>query len=145
MKKYVLLVGVSVALLALAGCGSSTAEISGKVTYQGQAVSGGSVIIFGQNNQMAAGLIGPDGAYHIPNVPRGPVQVTVRSHPKTPPGFHMKQVIPHSPDAPTQAAPTSKGRTGDHRPIPEKYNQPDRSGLSLVVNQSSQVFDIDLQ
>ena len=131
-------------IAALAGCGASTSEVSGKVTYKGQTVSNGTVALISAQNQMVAGMIGPDGAYRIPNVVQGTVQVTVRTHRRTPPGFQLKQNVPFAPDAPVPHK-SKMGSESNQAPIPEKYGMPDQSGLVLNVTEPTQVFDINLK
>ena len=77
-----------VACLLLAGCKPATAVVTGKVRFQRQPLTSGSVLIFSQDKQIISGLILPDGTYRIANVPFGVARVTVRTHPLVPPGFN---------------------------------------------------------
>ena len=47
--------GIGTLLLVLAGCGESTGGVSGKVTYQGQAVTNGSIEFHMKNKGIAQG------------------------------------------------------------------------------------------
>src|SRR5262245_3718556 len=62
------LIGVSVAALALAGCGSSgpkTAPVRGTVTYKGKPVPNGTVTFIPDAGHHATGDIRPDGSYTL--------------------------------------------------------------------------------
>jgi len=60
-----------------AGCGSNTAQVTGKVTYQGKNLEFGSVSIRSSDGQIFQSEIKSDGTYSIPNVPLGPGKVSV--------------------------------------------------------------------
>jgi hypothetical protein len=54
------------ALLFLTGCGAKTSTVSGKVTYQGQPVTGGSITLLptgGSTGKPAAANVQPDGTF----------------------------------------------------------------------------------
>ncbi len=115
--------------LLLAGCGTSTpplAEVSGTVTYHGQPLPGG-VVIFtpdeskGSTGPIATATIQPDGRFTLQT---GPTPGAVA-------GWHRVSVVSVSETDPTPAGyqfaiPTSL--------IPERYRNPDLSGLSREVH-----------
>ena len=131
------------AALLVGGCGKPTATVSGRVTCNGKVVTGGSVILYCADKQIVHGIIGQDGRYSIPNVPRGSAVVTVRTHPRTPAGLQVRQPTPPVTNGPKMS---SEG-VGDppQIPIPPRYALPEESGLSLVVDRDQLSHDIDLK
>jgi hypothetical protein len=131
------------AIAPLSGCGFKSASLSGTVTYQGKPLTGGSVILYCEDQQIVRGIISPDGAYSIPNVPRGPCRVTVKTHTPIPSGFSLNQELPPVEDGPI---PPWAGRAhrGAAANIPERYAIPEESGLTVNVNKIQTIFDIAL-
>ena len=127
---------------ALTGCQSEPASVSGTVTYDGKPLSGGFVILYCADEQIVRGIIGPDGRYSIPNVPRGACQVTVKTRLPSPLGFSLKKNIPPAEDGPTVPN-VSSIRTAVTQ-IPERYAIPEESGLSVKVSKADTVYDIVL-
>lgn len=133
------------ALLCLlaAGCGARTGTVAGRVTHLGRPVSGGSVVVYCSDKQIARGVLAADGTYTIPNVPHGVAAVTVQALPRVPVGLHEKQALPPMVNGPTPAAveradPTKAG-------IPLRYALPEESGLSVVIDRGTVTYDIDLK
>jgi hypothetical protein len=71
-------------LLALAGCGSGTGAVTGRVTFRGKAVESGSVVLMGADNKLVSGPLDAEGRYALNGVPLGTVQVAVVSPNPTP-------------------------------------------------------------
>ncbi len=138
--------GPLVALLTLlaAGCGPATTTVTGTVTYRGQPVTGGSVILYCEDRQIARGIIGVDGRYEIPNVPCGTAAVTVQSHPRQPEGLRLPQQLPPSVDGPVPPSGPPAG-PGPAVVIPPRYALPEESGLSVTVGRDRLTYDIDLK
>lgn len=131
----------AVSLLA-SGCQPATHTVSGRVSYCGKPVTGGSVVLFGEDDRVYTGLISPDGRYTIPNVPAGRVRVTVRAHTTAPVGFRVGRPQPAAVNGPTGAAggpPPPPVAT-----IPERYSVPEESGLVFAVEGTADTFDITL-
>jgi hypothetical protein len=134
-------------VLGAAGCGSSSSgTVTGKVTYKGAAVPGGTVSFFGADNWTGSAHLGEDGSYSIANVPAGTVRISVETMtarpPKPPPGAMPK---------PPTDAPVPKGSMYDpaaqakrYVPIPPRYADKDQSGLTYDVKPGKQVHDIKL-
>src|SRR5579864_5245017 len=74
---------VGLALLAFTGC-SSTGDVMGTVSYRGQTVASGTVIILGSDLLPYSGAIQDDGSYVVSNVPTGLAKITVISLPPRP-------------------------------------------------------------
>ncbi|MBX9582829.1 MAG: hypothetical protein K2X87_21185 [Gemmataceae bacterium] len=128
---------------ALSGCGGGTATVGGTVTYRGRPVPGGSVVLYCGDKQIVRGLIGPDGTYSIPNVPRGQAVATVQTHARVPDGLRFKQTLPPVRDGPVppEAAPRGADKA---MAIPPRYALPEESGLAVVVGPGPMTFDIPL-
>ena len=119
------------------GCGKNGPElapISGRVTFQGKAVSSGTVRL----SNPSAGVdvlatLQPDGTY----------VVRMGNDKGLPKGTYAVAVVPPRVDAPVgaMASPPIPKRPD----IPERYRDPSSSGLTLVVESGENVFDIDMR
>lgn len=140
----VFIIGVFIVSMAAAGCGrGSLSTVSGTVTFEGAPVTSGSVILYCEDQQIVHGLIGPDGSYSIPNVPRGKARATVRAHSPLPDGFRLRTQLPPTIDGPRVPGEEPLGKHATP-PIPKRYEMPEESGLAVQVSQADQVFDIRL-
>lgn len=138
-----LVVGIA-ALACLSGCQAKTSSVSGKVTYEGKPVAGGSVILYCQDKQIVRGIIGTEGNFTIPNVPLGTATATVHAHTQVPPGLQFKQKrIPPVIDGPIPPR-IDPANAGAAALIPERFGVPEESGLNLTVDRPRLVFNIDL-
>src|SRR6516165_11835660 len=66
-------------LLTLAGCGSGTGAVMGRVTFRGKPVVSGSVVMLGADNKLVSTPLDAEGRYAVNGVPLGTVQVAVVS------------------------------------------------------------------
>lgn len=140
----------ALALLALAGCGGGTASVSGKVTFQGKPVVYGTVVLIGADGLPRSGQIQPDGTFTVPGVAVGTAKAAVSSPP--PPGAEpAKKAARGGRDAedderapPPPPAPVDPAVVKGWFPLPEKYGDPDKSGLTVQVG-SGQPADFDLK
>jgi hypothetical protein len=149
---------LSVILLISFGCGKPTGDISGKVTYQGKPVSGGSIIFFdAENLQVGSGALGLDGEYSVFKVPAGPMKIAVSAPTALP---RRRQKDSRSSSLATEKAPEGanpkapKWNGGGAAPgarsrvdvvIPAKYTRPDQSGVTYTVQPGQQEHNIDLE
>jgi hypothetical protein len=146
------------ALLAAAGC-ASKGDVSGKVTYKGRPLKGGTVIFTTPGKGSVPAPIAEDGSYTAAGVPAGAAKVAVETQslapakPQGPMGFmkgppKMKAPkesdLPEGAHGPMSGAPP-KADTKRYVPIPEDYGDPDKSGLTLKVTGGPQTFNIDLK
>lgn len=138
-------IGFALGLLALGptGCSSGTSTVSGTVTFQGQSVTSGSVIIYCADKQIVRGLLSKDGKYVIPNVPCGPAVVTVQAASRVPAGLRMKQNLPPMIDGPTQ--PTIESADPIRIVLPARYALPEESGLTIEVDGGQITYDVNLK
>jgi hypothetical protein len=129
--------------LALAGCGSSPTTVTGRVTYQGKPVSGGTVTLYCEDKQIVHGLLDAAGGYTIPNVPHGRAVVTVQTQPAKPYVIKHRLNIPASVNGPTP--PVSDPATDRVVVIPPRYALPEECGLSVTVEGKALTHDIELR
>jgi hypothetical protein len=133
------------AVLALfvpaSGCGPGEANVTGKITYKGAPVPNGSVTFHGENDWAQSAWIDPNGNYTITGAPVGPVKVTVvSSQPRNAPAMGgPKSVANHPGDKGAKAAPAAGVA------LPEKYKDPDQSGLTYTLANGEQSIDIPLE
>jgi hypothetical protein len=133
---------VLLALLLAVGCGPRTAKVSGKVTYKGAPVPAGTVTFHGDNGVVQAAWLTPSGSYTINGVRPGSFKVSVMPSqpPRAPAPARGKTSASH---------PSGKGAADVAAipvvPIPEKYKDPEKSGLSYTVVAGEQSIDIPLQ
>jgi hypothetical protein len=123
-----------VLLTAAAGCGQKAATISGKVTFQEVPITTGTIAFISQNGKVFSGNI-EEGKYTVTGVEVGPdATVTVMSHVPSP----MMQ----PPTGPIAGVPNRKPLK--YVPIPDRYGDPKRSGLSCQVMEGAQTCDFAL-
>lgn len=130
------LVLVAIFVSCSPGCGPVTAEVSGKVTFQGRPITSGSVILYCPDKRIVRGVIGPDGSYSISNVPVGEAAVAVRlPQPPAPKGGPSVR-LPDDESVP-QVPPGFAA-------IPTRYGVPEESGLAVRVSGGRVIYDIEL-
>jgi hypothetical protein len=151
---------------ALAGCQGSgdnkfPAKVSGKVSYNGSPVTGGTITFHTADGSPIQAAIGLDGTYNIVNLPEGPVTVTVETeslNQKTPQytGQGARKGMYGGRGAGPAAGGAPKGDTKSPMPseaqssqpvyvkIPGKYAQASTSGLTTTLKKGDQKFDVTL-
>ncbi|MCI0465344.1 MAG: carboxypeptidase-like regulatory domain-containing protein [Gemmataceae bacterium] len=144
---------LSLALL-LAGCGKGNGTLSGKVTYKGAILKGGTVtFITSDTKGIARANIEPDGTYNAANVPLGEVKVAVETNSVKPiklPPQAKGGMFPKDVEVPADAKEKSKSLAPVSDPeryvaIPKQYADPEKSGLKLTVTGGPQQHDIPLK
>src|SRR5690348_11211775 len=128
------------ALTAGPGCAvKRTTTIHGTVTYKGAPVSVGAIYFHGPNDRMAMGPIAEDGTFTATDVPLGEVRVSLQVRD---PGAYAQQMK----DPLNRPAPNPKGGA---RPgvtsVPEKYADPNTSGLKYSINAPTQELEVKLE
>jgi hypothetical protein len=131
-------------LLALAGCAEGKADVTGKVTHQGKAVTWGTVIVQGPDGIPMTGKIQPDGAYTVRGVAAGKVLIGVVSRdPGVLAGPRGRRVDKGEGNDQPAVRPPLADRSKWFA-LPEKYEDPANSGLSTTVKGGANAHDIDL-
>jgi hypothetical protein len=136
MTKQVLFrfVILTLALPLVAACGGRPmGEVSGTVTLDGQPLALGTITFFSQDGTVWRSNV-LDGAYRVAKVPVGPVKITVFAHPSPIPAVMLDQIQP--PPPPAYRKP--------YVPIPDRYQDPDKSGLTYTVTRGTQTHDVAL-
>jgi hypothetical protein len=128
--------------LGLSGCGSN-GTISGKITYQGETLRGGTIIFASQEDKgSVVAEIGNDGTYTIEKVPSGKVKIVVETS-----SLAKRARIPsHSaPDGQKMPGGGSSDLKARYVPIPAQYESFDSTPLTYEVKSGKHQFNITLE
>jgi hypothetical protein len=117
--------------------------VDGKITVDGKPVTGGRVFFRAADGKVAMAYISSEGNYHAIDVPAGTLKVNV-----TPPTRmetdKMRRGKGKKPNAPeTLEAPELPPGTSSVF-IPQKYQDPESSGLTCTVKSGTNTFDIEM-
>lgn len=147
-------------LLGLAiGCGSKAGTISGKVYYKGKVLQSGAINIVPEGKGGGFGSpIARDGTYRVEKVPAGRAKISVVSgSSKAPTAQEMQEGMGGMGAKMAQKGMDEqrsmlkeKGKPADAGPIeavnlPEKYGDPEQSGLTIDVTGGKQAHDIKIE
>lgn len=137
--------------VSLTGCGrgnKNTLTVSGKVTYKGVPVSGGTISLYpvGSGN-FAKGIINADGSFTFASVPPGDKRVAIETESIR--GMNMDYAEAakrnHHPGSAKDAPPKPTDSGVKFRPLPAKYKNPGTSGLSWDVKPGTETKEFNLQ
>ncbi len=131
-------------MLVCAGCSQATGTVTGTVTYNNKPLTKG-MLTFVTPNGTATGTIEPDGKYRMA-VPVGTAKVSVfvASGPRMPGG--PKGGMKGGKDLPPEAKKMlDNAKGGSGVTIPQKYTDPETSGLSVNVKSGQNPYDIPLK
>lgn len=164
MRRFILMCPLLFSLLA-AGCGQG-GTVSGKIYYKGEPVSGGTIYFYpkGQGGNYAS-VIGKDGSYSIAKLPPGPAKISVivgsrrmptevltrmRGGQAAAKGIKAMEKIGRaaSEEPGNDAGAKEPGNTAEakgNKSVPEKYADPEKSGLTIDVTGGKQTHDIKLE
>jgi hypothetical protein len=128
------------------------AKVTGKITYNGNAVKGGTVAFLPAGASAPLKFsIGADGSYNAPDLPEGPMTVTVETESLNPEKKHETYGGRGGKGPPGGKGPSSylpagavTAATDHYVKIPAKYADPSTSGLSTTLKKGAQTFDIKL-
>jgi hypothetical protein len=147
---------VCLMLSTIGGCGGR-GSLSGKVLLKDKPLPGGTVIFIHPGKGSFTATIQADGGYKIDNLPSGTVKVAVTgppavaSHGKgwTPSDADLEKIKQTQPGLSKEAVLGKMGVTpsGPRTPavvIPERYSDPEQSGLTLTIVSGPQNLDIKL-
>lgn len=119
-----------VAGLGCSGKGVKKVTVSGTVTYKGQKLQSGILKFVGPEGSYSAASIQPDGTYVITDVVPGEVKVGVMESPSGS-GSSSGEATPAPKTAPVT--------------LPERYRDPETSGVTVTVTESTSKVDIDIK
>lgn len=127
--------GAVVLMVLAAGCSRGTGNVSGTVKFKGKPLPAGTITFYDEANGAASSSINSDGSYSVSKVAVGTARITVAVPMPiylTAPG--TSDVKGDLPDAAKQAP-----------PLPRRYYDPAKSGLTCPVVRGDQQQDFDLQ
>jgi hypothetical protein len=127
------------AALACVGCQGPTGDVSGTVTYLGAPLPVGSITFLdaGKNPVGTAAIC--NGKYTLRNLPVGTVTIIIM----TPPAPNLDNMPPAPPPRAPKAALSSLEVTP--RPdVPDRYADPNASGLTYTVQPGAQQHNVPL-
>jgi len=136
-------IGGLLIVIAIFTAGHSRATLTGHVTHRGKPVIWGSVIVVGPDGNATSGRIQPDGTFTVENVPPAAVNVAVVS--RDPAVQHSMEQIRGNRNrvAPKmwEAPPVDRKQWF---PLPTRYEDPQTSGLSVLLSKGTNRHDIEL-
>jgi hypothetical protein len=130
--------------LGTAGCGGSKGTVSGKVYYKDAPLKGGNVTFVNADKQSYLVAIQEDGSYSIEKVPPGEIKIAVETASLKPPNSYVLRNKPPADAGGSYTPPDYEARAKRFVPIPDRYSNPDQSGLQYTVKGGKQTFDIKL-
>lgn len=144
-------------LAVLVGCSrnpQAPGKVSGRVTYKGNPVTGGTIRFFSEDKGAYSCELADDGTFEIADIPTGKLTVTVETEhlnpSKKPPDYGGKGDAMY---AERMAAEQKKGMNirpkGESREayvkIPSKYANAKTSPLTITIEPGRQVKEIELE
>jgi hypothetical protein len=135
------------ALACLPGCGKPKATVKGKVTFNNQPLSAGSVAFIDGKGHTGSGTIKSDGTYVVNDAPVGDVTIAVET-PRVPRGpVNMAKPPPGVKGMPKEMLPPGyeEGKPVRIVPAPEQYSKAETSPLKFTVQPGSQDHNIELK
>jgi hypothetical protein len=161
MLKLRFLLLVLLALGLAAGCNRSKTQskVSGKVTYKGQLVKGGSIVFHSEDMGSYPSSLSPEGTYEMVDLPAGPMTVTIETESLAP--DKKARAYPGRGGAGSKAAAidnarlAAEGMAGSsaaaqkeaaerYVKIPKKYADAKTSPLKVTLERGKQVKDFEL-
>jgi hypothetical protein len=132
--------------LLLVGCGAQTGNLSGKVTYKGNPVKGGTVIFMtADTTKVVRANIEDNGNYSAKGLPVGEMIILVESAwtpPKIPGGA---KTAPPAGQKPPEGHPEAKAGAKGSTLIPARYSDPKQTDLKVTVKGGDQQHDVPLK
>jgi hypothetical protein len=131
--------GVVLLLAAVPGCQKATGDVSGVVRYKGAPLPGGRITFLSEDKSAGGftALLKEDGSYTIPGCPVGTAKISVETFPHSDPGS-VPAGLGIKPPGGSEAVP------GKFVPIPARYADPEKSGLTFPVTTGKLKHDVDL-
>ena len=131
VRRFASVLGLALCVGWCLGCGAGqapTGNLSGKVTLQGEPLTSGTVVLVNSETGIGASSeLDASGGYRIDSVRTGEYQVAIQP-----------------PPAPSPEA-MAEGAKAEPSAIPDKYQDPQASGLKATVAKGENTSDFDLQ
>src|SRR5262249_42747738 len=146
-------------LFLLGGCGGPSGVVSGKVSYKGTPLNAGEILFLTEKGQLLRSTIDPEGNYSISKVPAGTVKIGVLPAMQGPPaptvmrggppgsGRPPEIPLPKEGGPPPEFRDAFKPKAADPKlkDFPQKYKEPETSGLTYSASGGSQTYPIELK
>jgi hypothetical protein len=125
-------------LACAAGCGSSTAEVSGTITINGQPLHarGLEIVFLSRDGRLFSGEVAEDGTYQVAGVPCGDTSVGLTFSPPELAGQGRRGRGPLEGRGPPEVITRS--------PVPEGLRDPSTSRLTVHVSGTKTIFDYNV-
>jgi hypothetical protein len=149
-RRQALLLLSLAASIGLFGCGGSSGTVAGKVYYKGELVKGGNVQFVASDGSARSSAIAEDGTYTIDKLHLGEAKISVdTSSFKPQKGFYAygskpMKPPPGQPEGSGYKPPDTQELAKRYVAIPEKYIDPNKSGLKYTVKSGRQDYDIKM-
>jgi len=128
-------------LLALCGCGSKTAAVHGRVTYQGKPVVLGTLTFVREDGWTSKPIaLDDDGGFSVKSLPVGTVTAMV----STPPPLFFSSEVTEATKSTDPEAIARDAYAKKHVSIPAHYADPKTSGLTYELQPGDNTIDIAL-
>jgi hypothetical protein len=131
------IIGLMLTLIFASGCGPGDVTLAGTVTYQGKPVVYGTVGLVAPGQPVRTATLTPEGRYTL-SAPQGDYKVSISSPP--PPGVAFKNLASKPTEAEDQDKKSSETAAAVPPDVvkawidlPQKYNDPNQSGIVLKV------------
>jgi hypothetical protein len=129
----------SAALTAVPGCSAPRSAATGTVSFKGKPLAMGTVFMVGADGIAVPAVINPDGTYRIEGVANGLAKISVSSpKPATP------EMIARARKGRPPANPPPAQDVANWFEIPEKFADPQTSGLTVELKGGENLHDIVL-
>jgi hypothetical protein len=138
---------VLLALVALTGCGSSTATVKGKVSYNGKLLKGGNITFISTTSgkPSVSTTISEDGTY-VATVPTGKVKICVDTQSlKAPMRSFPKYTPPSGQKAPRGLDSPAEDMSKRYVEIPLDYADADKTTLTCEVKGPTMEHNIEMK
>jgi len=120
--------------VVIAGCsGVKKVTVKGTVSYEGKRVSSGMLQFVGPEGAYSASMVQPDGTFIMTDVLPGETKVGVMESPQ---GSGSSSSGDNKASAPPKVTPSS---------LPEKFRDPQKSGVSVTIAADTRELHIDLK
>jgi hypothetical protein len=144
--------GLLLLILPITACekGTSTSELSGKVTYKNAPLTMGAVVVRSESGTEETGSINPDGTYVIKKAPRGTLKVRIICTDEEASAEFFKAMAgrgkgdPIGPDGKVWTKGQRIPDASEWSKIPKKYMDFETSGLTVEVKDSKTQKDFPL-
>ena len=130
------------------GCGTGArGRLHGTVTWQGQPLTGATVIFLDKENHTHLAKLRAEGRYEVGGVALGPIKVSVQQDPPAvaAKGQQYSSQSKGVVDEKASKAPSPVAAAAGQKRLPELYADADRAGLGFELTGPDQEWSVDLK